>query len=201
MKYILVFTKPASLNSVNESFAKRKDIKALSLGNPLLHFDEGTESFNACQGLGSDGLYFVFDGIAKEDLTNLLSSKNEECVYILKHTKPEFELTISQSHIAEGRHAASGEHYAAIVKILSDKEEGKIERVFEMVFKTDPILEVKLELLQRVLNGEADIAVDVRIKPLQAEIDSFLLTAKDKEVFSAEYQQAFRCLRDAMGIE
>ena len=201
MKYILVFTKPASLNSVNASFANRTDIRPLSLANPVLQFDEGTELFKGCKGLDSEGLYFVFDGIAGKDLAALLAGQNEDCIYVLKHKKPEFEFTVPQSHIADGRHAPRGKHYSATVKILSDKEWGKTKRIFEAVFKADPILEAKLELLQRVLSGETAIEVDVRIKPLQAEIDTFLLTAKDRDVFSAEYQQAFRCLRDAMGIE
>lgn len=202
MAHIIVFTKPASLNSVFESFARRPDIMLLTLGNPTLQFDEERGVFRSVQTLDNEGLFLAHDGMSEQVLGSLLTGKNRDNLYILKHTKPEFALnSIPISQIAVGRHAANGEFYSDMVRILGDSQGNKVGRIFESIFRTDPILEAKLALLQNILRGDTPTVVDNRIKNFQERLDTFSRSTKTIDVFSTEFQQAFEKLRDGFGIE
>lgn len=141
MKKIIVFTRKSSLNLAFGNFAdKREGIKDLDGTTAmLLLFDEAEAKFKPVTDLSERGLYLVYDGISETDFNRLVNGLNKSEFYILKHSKPNFELS-GFSNLEIGRtekHDKKGKHYPVLIDILSDENSEKVKRFFEAVFTDD----------------------------------------------------------------
>lgn len=142
MKKIIVFTRKSSLNVAFDDFAdEREDIKDLDgTKATLLLFDENEAKFTSVNDLSASGLYLVYDGISETDFNKLVNDLNKSEFYILKHSKPTFELS-GFSNIEKGpteKHDKKGKHYPVLIDVLSDENSEKVKRFFEAVFTDDP---------------------------------------------------------------
>lgn len=142
MKKIIVFTRKSSLNVAFSNFADKRDgIKDLDGSTAtLLLFDEVEAKFIPVADLSASGLYLLYDGISETDFNNLINGLDKSEFYILKHSKPSFELS-GFSNVEKGtteKHDKKGKHYPVLIDILSDENSEKVKRFFEEVFTDDP---------------------------------------------------------------
>ncbi len=142
MKKIIVFTRKSSLNVAFRNFAdKREGIKDLDgTTATLLLFDEQEAKFKSVNNFSALGLYLLYDGILETDFNRLVNGFNKSEFYILKHSKPNFELS-GFSNVEIGRtekHDKKGKHYPVLIDILSDENSEKLKRFFKEVFTDDP---------------------------------------------------------------
>lgn len=142
MKKIIVFTQVSSLHGAFPSFINaREDMKILDGKNTtLLLFDESEAKFQPVTDLSEPGLYLIYDGISETAFNNLINGLNKSDIYILKHTKPNFEPS-GFSNLEKGRtekHDKNGKHYPVLIDVLSDDNPEKVKRFFEEVFTDDP---------------------------------------------------------------
>lgn len=152
MTKIVVFTNCPSLNSVNKTFRQRVDVKLLSATNEILWFNENESLFEVPEEkrFAKDGLYFVSDEILAKDFLELTEDVEVSEIFILKHREPDessFNLDRFTPNILQGEHTANGSYYPDLVRIISDSDSDKIDRIIEEVFKYDPIREANLNLL------------------------------------------------------
>jgi hypothetical protein len=142
MKKIIVFTRKSSINVAFDDFAdEREGIKDLDGANAtILLFDENEAKFTSVNDLFAWGLYLVYDGISETDFNKLITNLNKSEFYILKHSKPTFELS-GFSIVEKGtteKHDKNGKHYPVLIDVLSDENSEKVKRFFEQVFTYDP---------------------------------------------------------------
>ncbi|MBK8808692.1 MAG: hypothetical protein IPO21_19465 [Bacteroidales bacterium] len=176
MKRIIVFTNPASLNSVNPVFAVRKDVMCLKLANPILQFDETALIFKSVTSISEPGLFFVFDTLPENNFNALMMGIDKSDCYVLKHKRnPTFLLEGYAELLPDGIHEADdkGKYYPDVVKILIGDVESKVISIFNTIFKSDPELDIWLKQFE-------EIAPNVIDKKLQAAAAKIKIDVKAK---------------------
>lgn len=150
MTKVLVFTNRPSLNSVDEIFLQRTDVKLLNSDNKILRFAEDASTFEISNDFSREGLYFVLDTIPFEEFQPLLGGAGDTKFYILRHREPDesiFNLDKFAPNVLQGEHESNGSYYPDLVKILSDDKGEKMDRIVKEIFDFDPVCEANLNLL------------------------------------------------------
>jgi len=87
----------------------------------------------------------------------------------------------------------------SVVNILKDSSSDKVKRIFDPVFKTTPELEHRV--LQAKENQDGNrVSLEKKLTDRTNQFESLNKEHAD-DIFSTEYQIAFKKLRDALGIE
>lgn len=199
METIIVFTLLTKLSSVNTTFRFRNDVKQLG-SNQILRYEENTNTFNVASNCNTSGLYFVQDVILEADFNTSITGLDKSKIFVLKHRLPEFNMA-GFKVVREGAHESTGPYYHKLVDILMDNENDKINRIIE-IFKYDHILEKKLELINKIWNGDTPASfTDDKLKAFNPVLSNFYNAIGDKGIFSAEYRAAFQDFKKALKLE
>lgn len=199
MEKLIVFTKVSKLNSVDNNFARRNDIFQLNT-HLILHYDELNKDFKVANDFNIPGLYFVQDTIPKDNFNTLTESLDKYKMIVLKHRLPAFEME-GFKVVREGAHESTGPYYHKLVNFLMDGENDKISRIIE-IFKYDHILEKKLELINKIWNGDSPASfTDDKLKAFNPALSDFNNAIVDKDIFSAGYRAAFQDFKKALKLE
>lgn len=204
MRKILIFTNVPGLTSMNDDLATRDDINEFR-STPIMMYIESQNKFMKVNDFTADGLYFISDDINYiylENFKQLVGTSEKSSFYILKHNKPQFMLS-GFKNVEKGHHGNKeddGKLYPDIVNILQDSESNKVERIFKAVFKTNPILEAKINLVKEILNDRVPNQLDKPLTEFQYALEKFQ-NSKDEPFLSKEYKEAFELLLADLKME
>lgn len=148
MKRIIIFTNADSLATIDfNSISRRPDILLLKQ-NEILFFQDKSQTFEIATNFELNGLYFVFDEINENNFNQLITGSVGE-YFILKHTYPEFNLDRFNPNVYHGFHSKSlGSNYLELLTLVLDGRDDKVNRIIERIFISNPLFEVKYELLE-----------------------------------------------------
>ncbi len=199
MKKIIIFSTYSKLYSVDQGFAKRKDIK--DLDTSLILFSKNGAVFSSVLDFSAYGLYLVYDGMQENTFYNLIGTSDKTNFYILLHSNPMYIKGFK--NLAIGTNASKengGKIYPDVVSILEENEENKVDRIFKLIFKTDHILEAKISLIASINAGQFPATMPPDLKEYQEALEKFQLH-KDKDWLSEEYTKAFEQLLSDLEME
>lgn len=199
MERIIIFTSIGSLDAKFSSFAQRLDVSLLE-DNALLYYNLENYTFEVSADLQKQGLYFVYHGIQQSYFNSLLGADKIN-TFILKHQAPGFIFSDFRI-VRNGQHEPHCPYYSNIVRIVSDEEGEKIQRIID-VFKYDDVLEKKLELINQIWNwdGKSQLTIDTKLKDFNTAITRFQNVINSNDILSAECRAAFQDFKKALKLE
>jgi hypothetical protein len=205
MNRLLIFTNSTSIVNVDSNINEKiKNLSLLDEANNSGFFRLKNNALVETHNLSESDLFFTSDSLTQTEYNNIFDTKGEnDEVYILYHRKHDkfiLRLNNNSDKCKIGQHIQPESGlYAIALKILLDNEDDKCKRIIDRIFKGNPILEAKLELLHNCLVPESiPFSLNSPLSSYNGAFRTFNTERNNKSAFDEDYIKALTKLRNAL---
>ncbi len=211
MEKLLIFTNYDSLQNVNDLELQKLNFNNGNFATNKIFKHTNNSTFQIASIINEGNIFLIYDEIEATEFKNFIDNYDDKKVGILYHKKGgvfKIELINEFTYTKEGTHDSDGDHYPVVLKILSDDEDKKFERLKDAIFKFNKKLNAALEFLHQSLGDtpvneailtQGDDKFDLEKLYDGNKLKDWICALNKKS--GEDYREALRKVRDVLLME